>query len=1315
MSRVNNISEDHAKQKIIEAIKAKNLHAIESIIEQYPFLAHTAINPDEQTALILAAESNSEPIVSYFLKKGANIYQIDKKGLAAIDYAAFQKNTALCQLLLNVQKLKEDTILSLIQDLSSKISTYLLKQFVEDNNHQHICKAILAKLLEYLAKSVEEQHFPEKIIDLYCVANSIFYLVLQSKEKTDLINKIITFFRLRENVLRGDAHDYCFNNILANQLCIWLAKYLFPDRSPFTILYHDTLTKKRNNPWQNPYTLAEELPDNSQEFFRNHQNEIQLYEAILERAISELKAGAIDIKKIWLSTDIKQISTEEKREDFALRLEDLNILRQRSPALQRLVNYTESLKSLSEREEKITLYAAFTGLQEGLRAGASHGFAEASSHLAIANFSNWWHRLSPHTQKKIRTIAGLGSFIEQTLHYHDYCTVAASMALYNLLGDQRIRDALNQIDGTLEYRMTNQELDEWKSVILKELTKNKSVIHVQRNIFQLLSQQCKFLHLLKMSDFIDFSLLSLLGKILSQNNLASYTINEKQTIVNEIFAINDTSVLLQLYNIYIQFTEHTKNNALFFAVIIKLYCLKWFTDNTVKQFLYSLYPEDASHILNELLYYAVSENYFEEAKRLLQLGANPITASKHYQHVHLDLGYQVDLKSRFRNAWSKATVIKRQGGQVLVHHDGSNAFWDEWVDFTTSQQRFAQHGTFSEGKNGCYLFPSTINYQLLWIAAFRNNNVELAVLLMAAKDPYAKYQHTVLLTATHAQEWKFINEYLTKANKQWFTEVFKQSLFNLAVEQNRFEVVEKLALMGITPTSEHLQVAFAVNSPALLTKILVLDNTLTNKTALLATAAEQNWRMVLTYLAVRKVDELTLQQLLVYAISGNQTQIVKDLLNHHKVKPIRSIVNVMDMGFKCDIKALNGQWLPATILQRDKQFFTVKYDKNAINNESIDFYLYPQRFALYQSYSANHFDQNYLMQNRDNFLLEIAYINKNAEVAVLLSVNHDLMQQCYKLFRTAITKADWRFVCDFLLKFKIEQLDEKVLQDLLTIAIDTQASEAVIFLIEYGVKFSSQHLQNAFVKELPSTIEYMLQKEEKLNNEPLLIAECDRKNWPCVIAYIKHRAPTPLTFKSLLANAIADNNITALKAFISAKADEFDVLLIAKRKDNWHCIFHLLHPETNGRIMRDSLFLDFNKKRNIEYAYTSYLIKKENNPFRIIYLLKELFELEKLQPLLTQRIGKSSSFKGYFWKDRTTSRAWIHLVNFAKERILEITQINKSFFKNDVEIIDFLNTKTTKWAATFYYSTSSFEKYKVMKDKHLPTLPLMRHSFRSYD
>lgn len=475
-----------------EAIERQSIQSIKAILRQSHALVNQPLNDEGQTAIILALKvDNMNPsIITLLLKLGADKHCIDKNNLSPQDYASFTGNKELYDLLNNKKiKIKTNQVspYSLIKSLENYIQNYIS----QDNNHIHhdsLRLKILNQALTQISKIELEQYDSAKLLDLYLTINSVFIIC---RRRSDLEKAIVEFLALREHVLRGDSHDYCYTLSLANQFCCQLVEIVFPDEPfPLNILLRNAKTQGRNEPWQNLSTLDSDL-ESPGSFFKTESNQIHLYSYIVERAVANLKRGYINPTQVWFGTDPQNLN--------ALVATDLNILKQRSKTLAMLIEYTEVINFDSNN-----VFLRFSNLRQGFLHGDRFHFGEEflagdSAHIAIAEFSDWWNGLSKTEigrkfQNQIINLDDpLARIIADVTTDGEYCVELTGQHLEERLSKPAIQRGLQKLSNNNALLLSHQELDHMKDEILRELN-TFCVIKTNKNLFENLSESKDFIN-----------------------------------------------------------------------------------------------------------------------------------------------------------------------------------------------------------------------------------------------------------------------------------------------------------------------------------------------------------------------------------------------------------------------------------------------------------------------------------------------------------------------------------------------------------------------------------------------------------------------------------------------------------------------------------------------------------------------------------------------------------------------------------------------------------------------------------------------------
>jgi len=384
----------------------------------------------------------------------------------------------------------DDSLISLSQETSNYYASENLASRYE--NVIQIKKKILENLFFSIDVSIHSNNIADKF-DGYFSFKEVLAAVKQAKTQADLTQSIKTFLGERELALQGDEMDYCFTQSPANIFCYQLAKIVFPNEKPENILLQRTLTDNRITPWVDPLLQESELPRFDQ-FFRSERGNIESYEQILLQAMVNIKQNYLDPEKIWLGTDVRQ-------KKYALSVNDLRILAQRSHFFQELINYTIGHKKSVERGDGIL--KRFITLRGELKKGdeyhkGSDGNADVVAYEGIITFSNWWRTLD----KKIQTeICQLGEdnnnigFILDRLYVrkspgeysqrYPNCIWITGGYLDGALSNQRILTGFKRLEKNIIIEKSHDDLDLIAGKILSELEQplDKKIKISQRNLF----------------------------------------------------------------------------------------------------------------------------------------------------------------------------------------------------------------------------------------------------------------------------------------------------------------------------------------------------------------------------------------------------------------------------------------------------------------------------------------------------------------------------------------------------------------------------------------------------------------------------------------------------------------------------------------------------------------------------------------------------------------------------------------------------------------------------------------------------------------
>lgn len=364
------------------------------------------------------------------------------------------------------------------QALQNRIHSFL------QMNNDKLSAEILNQALYQLSSINSVPQSEGQLLDLYLTINSVYKICA---DRRHLQNTIKEFFATRENYLSGDSNDYCYTQSLANQFCYKLAKLVFPNKPLMNVLLDNALTKNRQRPWQDVTTLESDIESPSC-FFRTRDNSIHLYEAVVNRALSNLGRGQVKLNQIWFGTDEKNLKP--------LNQEERNILKQRSSVLKQVVDYTERLENQTG-----TICKHFDDLRSGLVAGDEDHEGETNAagtkaYIAVSNFYDWWNDLSKsrkgqEIQLQIRKIPELVNFIKVLSVSKNECVQVLRNHLDSVYGDDTVRNQLRAIDKDPHSYLSDEELEFLHLKITQELPTVQE-IKINANRFRDLANSISF-------------------------------------------------------------------------------------------------------------------------------------------------------------------------------------------------------------------------------------------------------------------------------------------------------------------------------------------------------------------------------------------------------------------------------------------------------------------------------------------------------------------------------------------------------------------------------------------------------------------------------------------------------------------------------------------------------------------------------------------------------------------------------------------------------------------------------------------------------
>jgi hypothetical protein len=322
-------------KEVIDSIIRKQFEIFRGLLRNFPLLLNYPLNADKQTPLILATIHGARIISEFLIDVGADSSHIDEKNLAVLDYANFHEADHLIEKI-GIQTTLNPHFTNLIAAINNSLQEEAITVL-----KQEILEMTRVFLQNYLNESSSDAPFARQI-DLLYTAQGIYEAVATTRANDVIITNLREFFALREHVLRGDEHDYFFNQTLANRLSVAVAKIIAPTVTPLNFLLRNALTADRRKSWASG--LNDTL-ENSHDFFRNRDDEIHDYYSILDKAKGLLILSDNNPEHIWLCLDEKNISQEAVGRSVykPLSRTDLEIVKQRSKSFKKLVERTEAV------------------------------------------------------------------------------------------------------------------------------------------------------------------------------------------------------------------------------------------------------------------------------------------------------------------------------------------------------------------------------------------------------------------------------------------------------------------------------------------------------------------------------------------------------------------------------------------------------------------------------------------------------------------------------------------------------------------------------------------------------------------------------------------------------------------------------------------------------------------------------------------------------------------------------------------------------------------------------------------------------------
>lgn len=503
------------------AVDHNEISTVSAALDVHPSLVNEVLSSKLETALIIAAREGREALVDLLIARGANLDAKDRstKKFTAIQHAEAKGHDAIVMKILDAKHHKEK-ILEEFQTLHAKIINEISlltsgNHPANDNNETKL--TILELAIEKINSIADEISYPDKLLDLYMTIKTIYFISLEA----DIKAKLNEFIAIREKVLAGDSHDYCFCFSHANHLVAQIAEYLYEENSnPANILFSQSLTENRSSAWENLSTAESDLPIKPGDYFRSAENFIYTYEGIVTRAITNLVAKYQKKQQIWFGDD-----PQNYKQPFTQA--DLDIIKQRSSRLKKLITYTEKLEQ-SLKLVEINVVERLSDLREGLKNGDAHqgegtfNNTAAPGYIAIAEFSDWWSELKNSEEgrkirKQIKQVnrGELGEVLEKLLNTAygtvriEWCTGLLGESLERILKSPIAFEEISAINGYIPFvAMGEPALKLQKAAIMSELKQRSNfTIRTDKNIFADLTKDRDFLSLLYKYDCVNYTYL----------------------------------------------------------------------------------------------------------------------------------------------------------------------------------------------------------------------------------------------------------------------------------------------------------------------------------------------------------------------------------------------------------------------------------------------------------------------------------------------------------------------------------------------------------------------------------------------------------------------------------------------------------------------------------------------------------------------------------------------------------------------------------------------------------------------------------------
>lgn len=501
------VSINEAIPKLKNAIANNNSKDAKEILDEFPAIVNRSLNSRGETPLIFSIKNYTRDITYLILQKPLDISQTDFKGLTAIDHANAQNIDPKILAALQARKKLVDFLQEGFKNLAQSIALELDRHRNRKLPKNILKEQVLLLALEHISQIASElAYYPNRVLDLYLLLKSVFQISCQSDIKKNLLELI----NVREKILKGDASDYCYALTLANHFSCQLVELICPGiDNPANQLLQGAMNLNRSQPWENLAAAETSLPDSPGEFYRTAADHIHLYEEIVTRAIANLKRKYSHKNEIWFGSDPENCKDP-------LPAADLEVIKQRTPTLKKLVEYTESLERSANKNFEENLFERLSRLRRGLIKGdkyhkGTETQAAKCATLAVAEFADWWHGLGEtdegkEIQKELRKVPGLSAALDNILRSGYYCTNLAGTALEAVLIRPENQEMINKLSKQVHFvQASDRMLDKWQKNIVKELKSVRPKIVLDKDLFLKLSQDNEFVNSLK--DLLNYNYL----------------------------------------------------------------------------------------------------------------------------------------------------------------------------------------------------------------------------------------------------------------------------------------------------------------------------------------------------------------------------------------------------------------------------------------------------------------------------------------------------------------------------------------------------------------------------------------------------------------------------------------------------------------------------------------------------------------------------------------------------------------------------------------------------------------------------------------